>query len=94
MAWSEWTEAEYVAHLAGERRRFAWVMRNYGGLVAAEADAAALARYPYEGADVPYRGLVFHDEAWHWAMVTIHQDRYRLTHPELAQPPAEYDALD
>ena len=88
-----WSEDEYVAYLAGERRRFAWVMRRYGGLTAAQADAAALERDPYEAGDVPYRGLVFHDQAWHWAMLKIHQDRYWLTHPELASPPAEYNAL-
>ena len=94
MGLSTWSEDEYVAYLTSERRRFAWVMRRYGGLTAVQADAAALERYPYEASDTPYRGLVFHDEAWHWAMLKIHQDRYWLTHPELASPPAEYNALN
>jgi hypothetical protein len=68
-------------------------MRRYGGLTAAGADAAALERYPYESSEAACRGLVFHDEAWHWAMLKIHQDGYWLTHPELASPPAEYNAL-
>jgi hypothetical protein len=51
-------------------------------------------RYPYEASDAPYRGLVFHDVAWHWAMLKIHQDPYWLAHPELASPPAEYNALN
>ncbi|WP_020665028.1 hypothetical protein [Amycolatopsis benzoatilytica] len=87
-------ETEYVEYLEGERRRFAWVMRHYGGKSAKEAEAAALDAYPYEAADNPYRGLVFHDEAWHWAMLQIHPGYYWIDHPELARPPEEYDALD
>ncbi|WP_406673847.1 hypothetical protein WBK31_35620 [Nonomuraea sp. N2-4H] len=41
----------------------------------------------------PYRGLVFHDEAWHWAMLGIYGERYWVAHPELADPPPEYRAL-
>lgn len=88
-----WSEAEYLEYLRSERRAFAWVMRRYGGLTPAEAWKEALECYPYEPADRAYRGLVFHDEAWHWAMLTIHGDRYVVEHPELAAPPAEYDAL-
>ncbi|MEV5241855.1 hypothetical protein AB0K89_22515 [Streptomyces cinnamoneus] len=88
-----WSEAEYVEYLQGERRAYAWVMRRYGNLTLPESWAAALECYPYEPADEPYRGLVFHDEAWHWAMGRIHGDRYVVEHPELADPPAEYRAL-
>ncbi|MFB4316980.1 hypothetical protein [Actinomadura sp. 21ATH] len=89
-----WSEEEYVACLRGERRRYAWVMRRYGGLTAGEAEAAALDMYPYEPDGAPSRGLVFHDEAWHWAMLTIHKGLYWVAHPELADPPEEYTALD
>lgn len=89
-----WTEEEYVAYLAGERRRFAWVMHGYGSLTTAEADASALDLYPYEPPEAPFRGLVFHDEAWHWAMLKIHGQDYPRTHPELASPPAEYTVLE
>ncbi|MET8051629.1 hypothetical protein ABZU75_28920 [Streptosporangium sp. NPDC005286] len=98
MAWSEdetvWGEDEYVAYLRDERRRFAWVMQRYEGLTSAEAEKAALERYPYEASDTPFRGLIFHDEAWHWAMLRIYNDRYHVDRPELAQPSAEYEALD
>jgi hypothetical protein len=80
-------------YLGGERRRFAWVMQRHGGLTAAEAEAAALEQYPYEASDVPYRWLVFHDRAWHWAMLRIYQDLYWVEHPDLARPSAEYRAL-
>jgi hypothetical protein len=88
-----WSEAEYVACLVSERRRYAWVMRRYGGLALAESWAAALASYPYEPAGEPYRGLVFHDEAWHWAMLALHGHRYVVERPELEDPPAAYRAL-
>jgi hypothetical protein len=58
------------------------------------ADPATLERYPYESSDEPNRGLIFHDEAWHWAMLRIYGDAYAGDHPELAQPSAEYRALD
>ncbi|MFE7838470.1 hypothetical protein ACFU53_21155 [Streptomyces sp. NPDC057474] len=91
-----WWEAEdkYLDLLQGERRRYAWVMRRYGGLTLTESWAAALDSYPYEPADQPCRGLAFHDEAWHWAMLTLHGTCYTREHPELADPPAEYTALD
>ena len=89
-----WSEPEYARHLATERRHFAWVLCRYGGLSDARAQAAALERYPYEPGDDPHRGLIFHDEAWHWAMLSIHGDAYVVDHPELVQPSAEYRALD
>ncbi|WP_218026967.1 hypothetical protein [Nocardia vaccinii] len=58
-----------------------------------EAESSAVRRYPYEQPDAPYRGLIFHDEAWHWAMARIHGERYAHEHPELAEPPAEYREL-
>lgn len=88
-----WTEEEYVAYLAQERRAYAWVMRRYGGLTATRAGVEAVEHYPYEPADAPFRGLVFHDEAWHWAMSRIHGDRYMVDRPELAAPCEEYLAL-
>ncbi|GAA3834338.1 hypothetical protein ACFS5L_37230 [Streptomyces phyllanthi] len=85
-----WSEAEYVAYLQSERRSYAWVMRRYGDLTLTESWAAALKFYPYEPSDALYRGLVFHDEAWHWAISAIYGDRYTAEHPDLAAPPAEY----
>ncbi|MFD6392617.1 hypothetical protein [Nocardia sp. NPDC060259] len=90
----EWrNEDEYVATLEAERRRFAWVLQRYGGKARAEADADAMAFYYYEEPDTPCRGLVFHDEAWHWAMVGLHGS-YWQTHPELVSPSAEYDEIE
>ncbi|GAA4609320.1 hypothetical protein GCM10023195_37460 [Actinoallomurus liliacearum] len=91
---ADWSEEEYAEYLQAERRRFAWVMRRYGGLPPAQAEAAALDCYPYEASDAPFRGLVFHDEAWHWAMLTLHGAHYWREHPELLDPSPEYEALD
>ncbi|GAA1986872.1 hypothetical protein [Catenulispora subtropica] len=86
-------EDEYLAYLKGERSRYAWVMRAYGGKSQEEADEAAELFYAYEPPG-PYRGLVFHDEAWHWAMLTLHGHDYVTRLPHLVEPPAEYRALD
>ncbi|MEV1023044.1 hypothetical protein [Streptomyces sp. NPDC050264] len=89
-----WSEAEYLDCLETERRGYAWVMRQHGGLTPTQAREAALEWYPYESDDVPCRGLTFHDEAWHWAMLAIHGDRYWVEHPELTDPSPEYRALE
>ncbi|MEV0333919.1 hypothetical protein [Nocardia sp. NPDC050717] len=89
-----WDEDKYVETLEGERRRFAWVMQRYGGKTPAEAEAEAVEFYYYEEPDTPCRGLVFHDEAWHWAMLGIHKGEYWHAHPELEQPCAEYDDIE
>jgi hypothetical protein len=88
-----WGEADYVEYLMDERRCFAWVMQRHGGRTADQAEAAALERYPYEASDEPFRGLIFHDEAWHWAMLEIHGEGYSVAHPEWRLPSAEYRAM-
>jgi hypothetical protein len=90
----EWTEDEYVAYLHDERRCFAWVMERYGGRTPAQAEVAAQECYPYEASVVPFRGLIFHDHSWHWAMLAIHGRSYWVEHPQLLDPPPEYWALD
>jgi hypothetical protein len=58
-----------------------------------QAETAALERYPCEAADAPFRGLIFHDRAWHWAMLAIYGDYYWTEQPELAKLSPEYEAL-
>ncbi len=91
---ADWSEDQYVQYLQDERRCFAWVMQRYGSLNATQAELAAVQRYPFEASDAPHRGLVFHDEAWHWAMLRIYGEGYWVRHPELVEPSAEYRALD
>ena len=88
-----WNEAEYLDYLQSERRGYAWVMQHHGGLSPEEAWEAALTHYPYESAEASFRGLIFHDEAWHWAMLSIHGDRYVVEHPELVRPSPDYLSL-
>jgi hypothetical protein len=90
----EWTEEEYARYLEGERKRYAWVMRTYGAMTLEQADEAATRHYPYEAPGTPCRGLVFHDEAWHWAMLTLKGEYYWSRYPDLAEPSAAYRALD
>ena len=87
-------EIEYLEDLRAERSRYAWVLRTYGSIAAAQADQAAERRYPYEPPDAPYRGLIFHDEAWHWAMLELEGQDYAVRRPELVDPPEAYCALD
>ncbi|EFG65075.1 hypothetical protein SSBG_05885 [Streptomyces sp. SPB074] len=84
-------EEEYRACLREERAAFAWVLERHGERTPERARAEALAAYPYEPPAAPYRGLVFHDEAWHWAMLHLHGPHYWRDHPGLATPSREYE---
>jgi hypothetical protein len=55
-----------------------------------ENSPEALHAYPYEPSSDAYRGLAFHDEAWHWAMLTIHGDMYWLRDRALEVPSEAY----
>lgn len=92
--WSEDEEEEYLRYLEGERRAFAWVLRTYGTLDPHRARDESLKRYPYQPPDAPFRGLIFHDEAWHWAMLHLQGEGYWRTRPDLAHPPQEYRNAD
>ncbi|MFJ4435031.1 hypothetical protein [Streptomyces sp. NPDC088923] len=84
------SEEEYLTYLREERAAFASVLERHGSRTPDEARAQALAAYPYEPPDAPYRGLVFHDEAWHWAMLHLHGPHYWRERPELLDPTREY----
>ena len=85
-------EAEYQELLAGERHMFAWVLVRYGEVAESRAEELARERYPSELADAPYRGLIFHDEAWHWGMLALRGEGYWVVDPSLERPPPEYRA--
>jgi hypothetical protein len=84
-------EPTYNRHLAHERHMFAWCLTNLGGLPQDAARASALSFYPYEAPSEPYRGLVFHDQAWHWAMLRVHGEGYSLNNPGSEKPSAAYE---
>ncbi|MFJ8011123.1 hypothetical protein [Streptomyces sp. NPDC096339] len=50
--------------------------------------------YPHKPTEAADRGLILHDEAWHWAMPAIHGDRYETDHPELVHPSPDCPALE
>lgn len=90
MTESTWTEDEYRDYLEKERRLFAWTLQNYGSYSPADAEREAIRFYEYEPPSTEGRGLVFHDEAWHWAMRTIFGQGYWHSHPKYWPPPQEY----
>jgi hypothetical protein len=83
-------EEDYVAYLNAERKLFAWCLEKYGQHSATKAEDEALSFYPYEPTSDSHRGLVFHDEAWHWAMLKVHGAMYWKEHPELQSPSEDY----
>jgi hypothetical protein len=87
---SPWNEDEYISYLSSERRLYAWCMINYGKLSEEDAQCVANAFYTYEPSSEPYRGLVFHEEAWHWAMLRIFGASYWISSPELETPSVDY----
>ena len=86
----ETDEAEYVATLAAERHLFAWCLIHYGGRAPADAVAEAEAWYAYEPASASQRWLIFHDEAWHWAMARLFGAGYWQARADLARPSEAY----
>ncbi|MGX1476124.1 UNVERIFIED_CONTAM: hypothetical protein RKD50_004932 [Streptomyces canus] len=88
-----WAEAEYLDLLQSERRACAWVMRHRGGMsLPASPGGGPGVVPPYEPADHPHRGLVFHDEAWHWAMSRIHGGLPQHTPPGSDRPRLHTDS--
>ena len=69
---------------------YAWCLETIGGLSEADAGHEALDFYKYEDANKKFRDLVFHDEAWHWAMLKIFGDSYHLNFPEYELPSTAY----
>jgi len=87
---SSWSEEAYVAYLNAERALYAWCLEKHGNYSAADATKESLSFYKYEPESAPYRGLVLHDEAWHWAMLKIFGDLYWKKYPELESVSEEY----
>lgn len=89
---AEVEEGAYVASLDHERHMYAWCLARYGGFAPDVAVALAGKAYPHQPPDDAYRDLVFHDAAWHWAMLHILGEGYWRGHPERETPSAEYRA--
>ena len=80
-------EDEYRRYLDNERWLFALALSDYGGISPEQAEREALERYPYEPPDTLYRGIIFHDLAWHRAMIRLHGHMYWVSRPELQRMP-------
>lgn len=85
-------EQQYLQQLEHERYMFSWCFMTYVAMPEDIAKAKAAAFYPYQAPDEPHRELVFHDEAWHWAMLEIVGKQYWLSKPEYQTPSAQYTA--
>jgi hypothetical protein len=91
MAWNDPPdETEYLEYLEHERHMFAWGLARYSLLSPDVAAQEATSFYAYEPSSDPYRGLVFHDQAWHWVMLRVHGEFYWKSNRELGMPSAEY----
>ena len=86
----DWDEQEYVSYLEHERHMYAWCLIKYGNLSPSDAHKSASTFYSYEPANAPYRGLVFHNEAWHWAMLHIFGETYWISRPDLVDQSQDY----
>ena len=84
-------ETNYASQLAHERHMYAWCLVVYGGSTQEDARAIAEEFYPHEEPDAPHRGLVFHDQAWHWAMLRIFGADYWVIRPGTEKPSAQYE---
>ncbi len=85
------TEEDYVYLLKQQRHMYTWCLRNIGSLTAHEAKLESEKLYNYEPPDKEYRGIVFHDDAWHWAMLKIKGEQYWSNFPDLVDPTNEYE---
>ena len=83
-------EEDYRAYLTMEREVYAWCLVKYGHYSRSEALKESESFYEYEPPG-EYRGLVFHDEAWHWAMLKVFGESYWELRPDLESPSAEYE---
>ena len=87
---TNWNEEEYVSYLNAERKLFAWCLEEYDDYAPAQAKQGAESFYSYEPQTDLHRGLVFHEEAWHWAMLKIIGETYWKTKPEFKSPSEQY----
>lgn len=79
-------EDEYRAYLINEREAYVWTLVNYGGYSQNDAEKMAMDFYR----DDPGNELIFHDSAWHWAMLKIFGNNYWDSLPDLLDPPTAY----
>lgn len=90
--WCTAPEDEYLEYLEHERHMYAWCLTTYAGVAPSEAEREARDLYPYEPRTARYRGLIFHDLAWHHAMICLWGNGYWVARRELETPSESYAA--
>ena len=69
---------------------YSWCLVHYGNYSDVEALKESESFYKYQPPG-EYRGLVFHDEAWHCAMLKVFGECYWKLRPDLGSPCPEYE---
>jgi hypothetical protein len=83
-------EADYRQRLHVERHMYAWTLVHTAGVEEAGAATRAEERYKLLPASDRYREMIFHDEAWHIAMLDLHGNCYWHREPGLEKSPEAY----
>ena len=84
-------EIEYLDQLKQQRHMYEWCLKHIGRYPENKATEEAERVYAYKPSSDEYRGLVFHDDAWHWAMLKLKGEQYWLNCPECKSPSPEYE---
>ena len=85
------TEEDYLNQLQQQRHMFEWCLLNIGAYSRDEIASASDRLFSYKPESDEYRWLVFHEDAWHWAMLEIKGEGYWRRFPSLIDPSAEYE---
>ena len=84
------SEEEYKSQLEEQRHMYSWCLQNIGGYSETQASKKAQEFYKYEPVSEKHRNLVFHNDAWHWAMLYLKGEQYWVKYPELESETKEY----
>ncbi len=87
---SKLNNSYYSEQIRIEKHMYKWCLIKYGSLNHELADKQANDFYNFESEDNEYKYIVFHEEAWHWAMIKIHGENYWIVDPSLKSIPSEY----
>jgi len=87
---NELSEEEYNSMLKQQSHMYDWCLRNIGKYSREEAKAETEEFYTYESPKESSRGLFFHEDAWHCAMLRLQGEQYWLSFSELEKESFEY----
>lgn len=84
-------EEEYLNQLKQQRHMFEWCLLNVGEYSRDKIKSVSNRLFSYKPESDEYRWLVFHEDAWHWAMLEIKGEGYWCKYPNLKDPSLEYE---